>query len=303
MTDATETTNKNLLIFGMGFSASHFARRMIAKEWSVSGTSRSDEGREKIADLGATPCHFDGDDEALSDDLKSAIANATHILISAGPNEAGDPVLNRCRSALEGAPNVSWIGYLSTVGVYGNHDGAWVDETTECRPVSKRSVLRVAAENAWVKYGEKTGTKVQVFRLGGIYGPGSNPLEKLKAGKSRRIDKQGQVFSRIHVEDIARGLDAAIKKPSEYSVFNVVDNEPAPPQDVIKYGAELLGMDVPPLVPFEDADMTPMARSFYGENKRVSNTRLRIDLGVTLAYSTYREGLEALVETVENKSV
>ena len=295
------TTSKNLLIFGMGFSASHFAKRMLKKGWNVTGTSRSDAGREKIAAIGVTPCHFDGDDEAMTDDLKSAIAKATHILVSAGPNEAGDPVLNRCGAALKAddvRPNIGWVGYLSTVGVYGNHDGAWVDETTECRPVSKRSVYRVAAENAWLEFGEKTGTKVQLFRLGGIYGPGSNPLEKLKAGKSRRIDKPGQVFSRTHIEDIAGALDAAIHSDTSHAIFNVVDDEPAPPQDVITYGAELLGLDVPPLIHIDDAEMTPMARSFYGENKRVSNARVKEALGYCFTYPTYRGGLAALVESV-----
>ena len=291
-------TDKNLLIFGMGFSASHFARRMLAKGWSVTGTSRSDAGCTRIAEMHTEAVQFDGVDETITDELKSAIANASHILVSAGPNDAGDPVLNRCSDALENAPGLNWLGYLSTVGVYGNHMGAWVTEESECKPVSKRSVMRVAAENAWAEFGNKTDKPVQIFRLGGIYGPGSNPLEKLKNGKSRRINKPGQVFSRIHIEDIAGALDAAINNACAHQIFNVVDNEPAPPQDVIAYGAELLGIEVPPLVDFDDADMTPMARSFYGENKRVSNARLRDELGLILTYPTYREGLRALVGSV-----
>gem|GEM_PF-19754 len=295
----TETTDKNLLIFGMGYSASHFARRMLAKGWSVTGTSRSEAGCAAVAALGATPCHFDGNEAAISDDLKSAIANASHILVSAGPNEQGDPVLGRCGDVLKKADQIGWIGYLSTVGVYGDHDGAWVDETSECRPVTKRNVWRLEAEKTWAEFGDETNKRTQVFRLGGIYGPGSNTLEKLKAGKSRRINKPGQVFSRIHIEDIAATIEAAIERPCEHTIFNVVDNEPAPPQDVIAYGAELLGMDIPPLIHIDDADLTPMARSFYGQNKHVSNARLRQDLGLTLTYPTYREGLRALVGSVK----
>ena len=290
---------KNLLIFGMGYSASHFARRMLKKGWSVAGTSRSDEARASVEALGAKPLHFDGNENALSDDLKTAISKASHVLVSAGPNEYGDPVLRRCGDVLKKADQIGWIGYLSTVGVYGDHDGAWVDETAECRPVSKRNVWRLEAEKAWAEFGDETDKRTLVFRLGGIYGPGSNTLEKLKAGKPRRINKPGQVFSRIHIEDIAATLEAAIERPPAHQIFNVVDNEPAPPQDVIAYGAELLGMEVPPLIHIDDADMTDMARSFYGQNKHVSNARLREDLGLTLTYPTYREGLEALVETVE----
>ncbi len=292
------TDENKLLIFGMGYSAGFFAKRMIDRGWRVTGTTRSDRGRERIAALGAGACHFDGTETNLSDDLKSAITEATHVLVSAGPDEFGDPVLKRAWSELGQAANLRWIGYLSTVGVYGDHDGAWVNETTACRPVSKRSIFRVAAENAWMKFARATGKPVQIFRLGGIYGPGSNPLEKLKAGKSRRIEKPGQVFSRIHVEDIANALEAAIGRKTDHEIFNVVDNEPAPPQDVIAYGAKLLGMEAPPLINIDEAEMTPMARSFYGENKRVSNARLREDLNVTLTYPTYREGLKALVETV-----
>lgn len=292
------TSENNLLIFGMGYSARVFAKRMIDRGWRVSGTARSRSGRAKIADLDATALHFDSDEAAISDALKSAIAAASHVLISAGPDATGDPVLKRARDALAVSDNIRWIGYLSTVGVYGDHDGAWVDETSECRPVSKRSLYRVKAEREWLEFAQETDKKIQLFRLGGIYGPGSNPLEKLRAGRSRRIDKPGQVFSRIHVEDIANTLEAAVTRKSDHVVFNVVDNEPAPPQDVIAYGAKLLGMEPPPLVAFDDADMTDMARSFYGENKRVSNARLREDLRVTLSYPTYREGLKALVGTV-----
>uniref|UniRef100_UPI0021C8CEDC NAD-dependent epimerase/dehydratase family protein n=1 Tax=Microvirga sp. Mcv34 TaxID=2926016 RepID=UPI0021C8CEDC len=199
--------------------------------------------------------------------------------------------------AIASAPRLRWIGYLSTVGVYGNADGDWVDETTPPNPASTRSRQRITAEREWLALGESASFAVQIFRLAGIYGPGRNALVKVADGTARRIVKPDQVFNRIHTADIAQVLMASIEHPSRNAVYNVADDEPGPPQDVIAYAAELLGREPPPEVPFDKADQTPMARAFYADNKRVRNTRIKTDLGVALRYPTYREGLKALLES------
>ena len=204
-------------------------------------------------------------------------------------------MLRHFRDDLAALPELAWIGYLSTVGVYGDCQGQWVDETAPARPTSERSLRRVRAENAWLAFGSESGRRVEIFRLAGIYGPGRNVIDNLKAGTARRIVKAGQVFNRIHVEDIAGVLAAAIDGRGVHNIYNVSDDEPAPPQDVIACAAELLGLPVPPDIPFEQAGLTGMAGSFWAENKRVSNARIKNALGVTLAYPTYREGLRAIL--------
>lgn len=276
------------------------------QDWSVSGTVRRSEKakifkQKKInaistGDIGML---YDSDarigENTTNREIAGAMARATHILISIAPTELGDPVLANYRQLFLEAQNLCWIGYLSTVGVYGNHDGAWVDEETSPRPLSRRSKLRLDAETAWLKLGQESGKPVQLFRLAGIYGPERNPLEKLRQGKARRINKPGQVFNRIHVRDIARALVRSIEQPRFGAVYNVTDDEPAPPQDVVAYAADLLGVPPPPLISFEESDLSPMGRSFYGENKRVSNARIKGELNFRLKYPTYREGLAALV--------
>lgn len=241
---------------------------------------------------------FAGDrrEEQVAERLQSA----THILVSVPPGENGDPVLENHRNDLRDAPNIEWFGYLSTVGVYGDHDGAWVDETTNPAPVSKRSQRRVEAEQAWRELATEAGTPLGVFRLSGIYGPGRNALVNLRRGRARRVIKPGQVFNRIHLGDIASSVVASIARPRMDAIYNVTDDEPAPPQDVIAHAAELLGMEKLPDIPFEDADLSPMGRSFYGENKRVSNALIKNELGIALSYPSYREGLAALLETEQN---
>ncbi len=283
-----------LFIFGTGFSSKAFVEEVRDQfEW-IGGTTRSSDKMEALRTLGVEPFLFDGNSQG--DGIAEALKQATHILVSIAPNEAGDPVLNQYANEIAGA-KPRWIGYLSTVGVYGNHDGAWVDEETPLNPVSKRSVQRVAAEEAWLAFAEQNDLPVQIFRLSGIYGPGRNAFENFRKGTARRLVKPGQVFNRIHVADIAGALKAAMAKPST-RVFNVTDDEPAPPQDVVAFAAELLGVEAPPEIPFETADLTPMARSFYGENKRVSNQRLKDELGFTFRYPDYRVALKALLETV-----
>lgn len=283
-----------LFIFGTGFSSKAFAEEVRDQFDWIGGTTRSSDKMEALRTLGVEPFLFDGNSQG--DGIAEALKQATHILVSIAPNEAGDPVLNQYANEIAGA-KPRWIGYLSTVGVYGNHDGAWVDEETPLNPVSKRSVQRVAAEEAWLAFAEQNDLPVQIFRLSGIYGPGRNAFENFRKGTARRLVKPGQVFNRIHVADIAGALKAAMAKPST-RVFNVTDDEPAPPQDVVAFAAELLGVEAPPEIPFETADLTPMARSFYGENKRVSNQRLKDELGFTFRYPDYRVALKALLETV-----
>ncbi len=283
-----------LFIFGTGFSSKAFVEEVRDQFDWIGGTTRSSDKMEALRTLGVEPFLFDGNSQG--DGVAEALKQATHILVSIAPNEAGDPVLNQYANEIVGA-KPRWIGYLSTVGVYGNHDGAWVDEETPLNPVSKRSVQRVAAEEAWLAFAEQNDLPVQIFRLSGIYGPGRNAFENFRKGTARRLVKPGQVFNRIHVADIAGALKAAMAKPST-RVFNVTDDEPAPPQDVVAFAAELLGVEAPPEIPFESADLTPMARSFYGENKRVSNQRLKDELGFTFRYPDYRVALKALLETV-----
>jgi len=278
----------HLLSFGHGYSARALSELLLPEGWEITGTTRS---RQKFGELrasGVTPMEFPGED------MTEALDTATHLLISAGPSELGDPVLQVLKDEIAArAERFDWVGYLSTTGVYGDHQGAWIDETTALEPSTRRGQLRKAAEAAWASL---NGLPLHIFRLAGIYGPGRGPFTKVRQGTARRILKENQVFSRIHVEDIAQVLLASIRQPNPGAAYNVCDNEPAPPQDVIAHAAELLGVQVPPAVPFEEAEMTPMARSFYAESKRVRNARIVQELGVALRYPTYREGLRALLE-------
>ena len=215
---------------------------------------------------------------------------ATHLLISAGPDQEGDPVLRELRDEIA-KRDFEWVGYLSTTGVYGDHQGDWVDEDTPLTPSTRRGQWRAAAEAEW----QGMNLPLHIFRIAGIYGPGRGPFSKVRAGTARRIIKDGQVFSRIHVEDIAQVVAASIAQPNAGAVYNLCDNDPAPPQDVISYAAELLGMPLPAAIDYDTADMTPMARSFYAESKRVKNDRIKDELGIVLKYPDYRAGLQALL--------
>ena len=273
---------KTLLSLGHGYTSDVLARRLMAQGWTVIGTTR-DKGRAaELRKAGVEPLLWPGD-------LGPALKRATHILAAAAPDAAGDPFL-RAAPEIAGA-GAEWVGYLSTTGVYGDHQGAWVDESTALTPGSTRGDYRVQAETQW----RATGLPVHIFRLAGIYGPGRGPFEKVRDGTARRIIKAGQVFSRIHVDDIAEVLLASIARPNPGAAYNVCDDDPAPPEDVLSYAAHLLSLPEPPAVRFEDAEMSPMARSFYSESKRVRNDRIKDALGVQLRYPTYREGLEALL--------
>lgn len=296
----------SVFIFGLGYSARAFATQMRDDGWQVVGTTRSAEKADVLRALGFEPIIYDGlPNSAVEAKLKSADV----ILVSTAPDpngaEAnlpfrGDPVLRDFASVIKVLPKKPWLGYLSTVGVYGNHDGAWVDETTKCRPVSRRSRARVAAEQAWIDVADAAGIPLGIFRLSGIYGPGRNPLEKVARGAGRRIDKPGQVFNRIHVDDIATALVSAVRKRAE-GIFNITDDEPAPPQDVVAFAAQLLDVEVPPLIPFNEADLSPMGRSFYGENKRVLNAKSKEILAMTYSVPNYRAGMQRALFDLHQK--
>ena len=278
---------KTLLSFGHGYSARALAALLIPAGWRVIGTTRSPDKVAEIARTGVEPLIWPGSD------TDSALRDATALLISAGPDKDGDPVLQQLHAKIvDHAARFEWVGYLSTTGVYGDHGGAWVDEETPLTPSTERGQARVEAEAAWQAI---PGLPLHIFRLAGIYGPGRGPFSKVRAGTARRIIKNGQVFSRTHVEDIAQVLEASIRKPRPGAIYNVCDDDPAPPQDVIGYAAELLGLPLPPAVDFETADMTPMARSFYAENKKVRNDLIKRELGVVLKYPDYRTGLRAML--------
>ena len=289
-----------LFCFGLGYCAEHYVAEFGARFDRIGGTVRT---REKAAHIAASRFGnhaveafvFDG--SATTPEITAALMDASALLVSVPPRE-GDPVLAQFADAIAGAPDLQSIVYLSTVGVYGDHAGAWVDETTAPAPVSDRGRERLDAEQAWAAVGGRTGKAVAIFRLSGIYGPGQNALMQVARGTARRIDKPGQVFNRIHAADIAQAIDAALVNHAD-GVFNVTDDGPAPQGDTIAFAAELLGMAPPSLIPFDEASksMSPMALSFYGESKRVQNDKLKRELSVRLRYPTYREGLRALLET------
>ena len=279
---------KTLLSFGHGYSARALTRLLLPEGWAVIGTTRSEEKAETLRSEGVDPLVWPGAD------MTDALARATHLLISAGPDEHGDPVLAQMADKIVAkAPDLEWVGYLSTTGVYGDHNGGWVDESAALTPATKRGQLRVEAEAQWQAIPD---LPLHIFRLAGIYGPGRGPFSKVRNGTARRIIKEGQVFSRTHVEDIAQILHASIKKPNPGAAYNVCDDDPAPPQDVIAYAAKLLGLPIPEAIDFDKAEMSPMARSFYAESKKVSNKRIKEELGVDLIYPNYRAGLQALLK-------
>lgn len=283
-----------LFVFGAGYSGKAIAARMAPEAKWAGGTTRSPDNFSELESTGLTPFVFDG--ESLSQELSTALAGVTHLVQSVRPDAHGDPVLALAGQKMAALmPNLEWVGYLSTVGVYGNHDGAWIDEDTPCEPLSERSRWRLQAENQWLEFLEKSAIPVAVLRLSGIYGPGRNTFEKIKNGTARRLVKPGQVFNRIHVADIA-GATAHLAAKGLGGVWNVTDDKPAPPQDVVLYASQLMGVEPPPETPFETAELSPMARSFYGDNKRVSNQRLKAS-GYEFAFPDYETALGALLES------
>ncbi|HIJ63778.1 MAG TPA: SDR family oxidoreductase [Rhodospirillaceae bacterium] len=277
--------DRHLFCFGFGYTAQALARRLLAEGWRVSGTVRAPLER---ADVRLFP--FDRTRPLPA----GALDGVTHLLTSVPPDQLGDPVLDAAGAAILAAQgSLAWIGYLSTTGVYGDWRGAWVDESSPLRPSSDRAWRRVAAESAWLDLWRRHGLAVHVFRLAGIYGPGRSVLDEIRAGTARRIVKWGQVFSRIHVEDAAVVLAASMAAPVPGAIYNVCDDEAARPQDVVAFACDLLGVAAPAETPFEQAALSPMAQTFWADNKRVRNDRIRNDLGVRLSYPSYRQGLLA----------
>jgi len=280
-------TAPHLFCFGFGYVARALASAPAIDGWTISGTTRDSEPA-----AAAYPMHrFDRAHKLAP----GVFADATHILVSVPPDDAGDPVLDSHGGDIAALPRLDWLGYLSTTGVYGDRGGASVDESAELRPSGARGRRRVAAEAGWLALWRRRGVPVHIFRLAGIYGPGRSPFDALRAGTARRIDVPGHLFSRIHVEDIAAVLAASIARPRPGAIYNVCDDEPAQPSDVVAYAAQLLGMAPPPLVPFDGAELSPMARSFWTDNRRVSNAQLKQELGIRLSYPDYRAGLRAIL--------
>lgn len=293
-----------VFIFGCGFSGLEIGSRLAKKGQAVWGTTRSDDKIDQLRARNIHPLIFDGSN--LDGKVSSELANTTHLIISIAPprQEASDggpvivdPVLKAFgdHRLIELLPKLQWVGYLSTVGVYGNHDGAWIDESTHPQPLSARSRQRVRAENEWRNAARIASITLCVFRLSGIYGPGRNALRSASEGRSRRLVKKGQVFNRIHVQDIARAVDLALTRGVSGD-FNITDDEPAPPQDVVAFAHSLLNLTPPPELDFETAALTPMARSFYGENKRVSNLLSKDQLGMDYQFANYRIALQKMFD-------
>ncbi len=268
---------KSLFIFGLGFAAQAVARAAIAQGFAVAGTCRSQEKCDLLKASGIEAYLFN----AIPKDI---LAGATHILSSIPPQEnIGDVVIPHLPSG------DIWLGYFSTTGVYGDYNGEWVDEQSEPRPNNERLKRRLEAEEQWKNRGG------HIFRLAGIYGKGRSQLDDVRAGRARRIDKEGQVFSRTHVDDIAQTVLASMAKPNPKAIYNVCDDEPAPAHEVVAFACELLGVEAPPLIPFAQAEMSPMGREFYSANRRVKNQRIKQELGVKLLYPNYRDGLKAML--------
>jgi len=281
-----------LFVFGLGYVGAAFAKALPARGWEIAASARSAEQAQALSANGVFAV-----DPADRDALAQVLTTTNAILVTAPPGPDGCPALESIVPALaraQGFPD--WIGYLSTTGVYGDFDGRWVFETSPLKAQSVEGARRVGAERDWQEVSRGMGLTVAVFRLPGIYGPGRSALDRLRAGEGRRIVKPGQVFSRIHVDDIVSGLLASMEKPRAGGVYNLVDDEPAPPQDVMEHAARLLGVPVPPDLPFNELGLSPATRRFYAENKRVSNARAKAELGWRPAYPTYRQGLEAILK-------
>jgi len=285
--------SQRLFCFGFGYTCDFLTRALKADApdmWSFAGTTRDQAKRSALRQQGIDAYLFDAE-RPLGDPLLM-LRGVSHLLISTPPDQEGDIVFRLHADDILRMPNLKWVGYLSTTGVYGDRDGAWVDETTELTPNTIRGTRRTIAENQWLSLFRNRGLPMHIFRLAGIYGPGRSAIDSVRAGIARRIIKPGHAFSRVHVDDIVQILRASFAKPNPGSVYNVVDDEAAPSHEVIAYASRLLGKDPPPLIRFEDANLAPITLSFYSDNKRVKNTKIKSELGVTLKYPNYRSGLE-----------
>ncbi|TNE61493.1 MAG: SDR family oxidoreductase [Alphaproteobacteria bacterium] len=283
----------HLMVFGPGYSASAILQQALAANWRVTATSRRPETSEQLAQMGVHA--VDGTSPEAFEAAVQGLPPVTHVLTSVAPGPGGDPILALAEGWLEQQKTINWIGYLSSTNVYGDRDGGWVDEDTAPDPGLERGQRRVEAEGAWRRLADRLGADLHIFRLAGIYGPGRNAIRSVLDGKARRIVKPGQVFSRIHVADIAGAVWLAMNSGLPSEIFNMADNEPAPPGEVIDYAARLLGVEPPAEEDFETADLSPMARSFYLESKRVRNGRVKILLGYRFRYPDYKMALQELL--------
>lgn len=279
-----------MLILGAGFSGKAIGRICGPDFETVWGTTRKTESFAAVEAAGIEPLVFDGAE--ISSELKAVLPEITHLVQSISPDAGGDLFLRLAPDLEAWMPKLAWIGYLSTIGVYGDRNGAWVDESAAPTPLSHRSQERVLAESQWLQAGAKDNIPVAILRLSGIYGPGRNPFVNLANGTARRIVKQDQVFNRVRVEDIGRAAGFLIGR-SLGGIYNVTDSHPSPSQDTVEYAAKLMGVPVPPDIIFETAQLSPMQRSFYAESKRVSNARIR-DLGFEFSYPNYEMSLDQM---------
>lgn len=288
-------TPKKLFCFGYGYTCDYLGHELgKAGGWRISGTTRDLEKRSLLRSRGVEAHIFDYEHPLA--DPRYILEDTTHLLISTPPDEEGDTAFRMHASDVAHIKTIEWIGYLSTTGVYGDRAGAWIDETAELRPSSKRGSRRLKAEEQWLSFGQQHNVPVHIFRLAGIYGPGRSALDSVRAGVARRINKPGHFFSRVHVEDIVQTLLASFAKPHGGRAYNVCDDTPAASHEVIAYACELLGKPIPPLVEFEEANLAPITRSFYMDNRKVKNERIKEELGVKLKYGDYKEGLRGCLE-------
>lgn len=286
-------TGRRLFCFGLGYSARALADRLLRDGWRVAGTVRRPERAQALARAGIEPFLFERDKPLA--EARAALAGTTHLLSSVPPDAGGDAVLDHHGAEIAATPGLAWLGYLSSTGVYGDREGGSVDEETKALPTSGRGKRRLAAEEAWQALALEHRLPLHIFRLAGIYGPGRSAIDSLRAGTARRVDKPGQLFSRIHVEDIAAVLVASMGRPRPGAIYNLADDLPAASADVVAYAAELLGVAAPPLIALDEAVLSPLAASFYGESRRVLNERIKRELGVELRYPDYRAGLAAIL--------
>lgn len=293
--DQSEQKKNKLFCFGYGYCSDYLGMEMQKRGgWEIAGTTRDKGKRALMRDRGIKAFLFDY--EQPLEDPHLFFKDVTHLLISTPPNDLGDPAYLMHAEDILHIPTLKWVGYLSSTAVYGNRDGAWVDEKSEVRPSSQRGSRRARAEEQWRILGRKNGLPIHIFRLAGIYGPNRSALDSVRAGIARRIIKEGQVFSRVHVDDVVQTLLASMANPNPGAIYNLCDDEAAPSHEVIAHACEMLGVEPPPLVPFEEANLPPMARSFYADNKRVSNEKIKKELGITLRHPDFESGLQACLE-------
>jgi|TARA_B110001454_G_scaffold213754_1_gene232453 hypothetical protein len=282
-----------LFCFGHGFSSRALARRLTPKGWEVLGTCRNIDSKNILNNEGQL---YEYDGININKEIYNAIDKSTHLLISIPPQVSEDPVLDQFCSEILNWKHLKWVGYISSTGVYGDRKGEWVNEKSILKPITATSQRRVVVESAWLKLYKDNSLPIIIFRCGGIYGPGRNVLISVKLGRSKRIEKPGLVFSRIHVDDLAQTLEASMLNPMPGEIYNVSDDLPSSPSEVVEYACGLLNITPPPLIPYESAELSDMARGFYEANKRVSNKKIKVNLGICLEYPDYKVGLNALLK-------